>query len=64
MKTIKTWPELAADIFPEVVKSCPELKGITLEQFIEHMPFKMEFVLPDEPGDDDAMQRRKTFFNN
>jgi hypothetical protein len=47
-KRVMSWPELAADIFPDLQRKHPELQGITLAEFIEHCPFKMEFVLPPE----------------
>jgi hypothetical protein len=47
-KRVMSWPELAADIFPDLQRKHSELQGITLAEFIEHCPFKMEFVLPDK----------------
>lgn len=42
-----TWPEFAADIFPELQQNYPELRDITLAEFIEHCPVKIAFVVPE-----------------
>lgn len=47
-QTLKTWPEIAADIFPKLQAEFPQLREHTLEEFIKYCPYQMEFVA-DEP---------------
>lgn len=43
-KTILSWEEFAADIFPKLQEEHPELRDVTLEQFIRMCPYKFEIV--------------------
>jgi hypothetical protein len=43
-RVVETWPENAADMWPKLQAEYPELRGFTLQEFIEACPYKMEFV--------------------
>lgn len=43
-KVLQSWPEFAAEIFPKLQAEYPELRGVTLQEFIAECPYKIEFV--------------------
>ncbi len=43
-KVLKSWPDFAAEIFPELQAEYPELREVTLQEFIAECPYKIEVV--------------------
>lgn len=43
-KKLLSWPEFAAELLPKLQEEHPELRQVTLDQFIRHSPFRFEIV--------------------
>lgn len=43
-KVLQSWPDFAAEVFPKLQAEHPELREVTLQEFIAECPYKIEFV--------------------
>ena len=47
--TLMDWPTLAAAVLPDLQTEFPELKSVTLAEFIRDCPYQIEFTLGECP---------------